>query len=121
MNTVLPSSRSTESSRSHGGIFHQRKPSLTTICPPPDKRIEKRRNSTQYTIRTNSNKRDWFVKIFDMPVIQLVGWTYIVICFCLSTIHLISTFSLLDPNSGKIKNKKKILMHTKNIKKSERS
>ncbi|KAG2229558.1 hypothetical protein INT48_004824 [Thamnidium elegans] len=92
------STRTTEP-RLHGSLFHQRKPSLTTICPSPDKRPEKRRNSSQYTIiRTNSYKTTWLTKIFDMPVIKLVGWTYIIICFCLSTIHLISSFSLLDPN-----------------------
>ncbi|KAI8967739.1 hypothetical protein BDF20DRAFT_898960 [Mycotypha africana] len=30
-----------------------------------------------------------------MPVIQLVGWTYLFICFCLSTFHLFTSFSLL--------------------------
>lgn len=103
--TILPSARSTESKRS--GLFHQRRPSLTTICPPPDTRAaEKRRNSTHYiTLRNTSYKTIWFTKLFDLPLIQLVGWVYIVICFCLSTIHLVSSFSLLDPNAGKQKKK----------------
>ncbi|CAO3652024.1 unnamed protein product [Mucor hiemalis] len=79
--------------RSHGNVFHQRKPSLTTICPPADKRPEKRRNSAQFSnsmVRTNlSIRKSWIAKVFDMPVIQLVGWAYVIICFCLSTIHLI--------------------------------
>lgn len=81
---------------------HQRKPSLTTICPPTDKRIEKRRNSTQhFSLRTTYSKKSWLSHIMDMPAIQLVGWAYVVICFCLSTIHLISSFSILDPNKSK--------------------
>lgn len=91
-----------QTTRTHGNIFHQRRPSLTTVCPPPDKRksndLNKRRGSNQYALKTN--RKSWVNKIFDMPVIQLVGWTYVLICFCLSTIHLIGSFSLLDPNAG---------------------
>lgn len=94
-----------QTTRTHGNIFHQRRPSLTTSCPPPDKRksfdLNKRRGSSQYALKTN--RKSWVNKVFDMPVIQLVGWTYVLICFCLSTIHLVRAFSLLDPtNSGKI-------------------
>lgn len=52
-------------------------------------------------IRTNSFKKGWGLKVFDMPAIQIVGWTYVIICFCLSTIHLVRTFTQLDPNAGK--------------------
>ncbi|KAG2200358.1 hypothetical protein INT47_002272, partial [Mucor saturninus] len=78
--------------RSGSNLFHQRKASLTTLCAPIDKRQEKRK------LRSGS-KRSW-IKIFDMPVVQLVGWSYLLICFCLSTIHLLRSFSLLDPNAG---------------------
>lgn len=92
-----------QTTRTHGNIFHQRRPSLTTVCPPPDKRksfdLNKRRGSNQYALKTN--RKSWVNKIFDMPVIQLVGWTYVLICFCLSTIHLVGSFSLLDPDAGK--------------------
>lgn len=103
MSTISPTTtRTKETMRSHGNVFHQRKPSLTTVCPPADKRPEKRRNSAQFSnsmVRTNlSFRKSWIAKVFDMPVIQLVGWAYVIICFCLSTIHLIKTFAMLDPN-----------------------
>lgn len=115
MSTISPTTtRTKDSMRSHGNVFHQRKPSLTTVCPPADKRPEKRRNSAQFSssmVRTNlSYRKSWIAGVFDMPVIQLVGWAYVIICFCLSTIHLIKTFAMLDPNRGKnIKYKKTCL------------
>jgi hypothetical protein len=91
-----------QSVRSHGNIFHQRKTSLTSICPPTnDIRTEKSNKRNSFTLRTGSPKKPWFQKIFDMPAIQLVGWTYVLICFCLSTIHLVNSFALLDPSSTK--------------------
>ncbi|KAL7320504.1 hypothetical protein PS15m_000390 [Mucor circinelloides] len=91
-----------QTTRTHGNIFHQRRPSLTTSCPPPDKRksfdLNKRRGSSQYALKTN--RKSWVNKVFDMPAIQLVGWTYVLICFCLSTIHLVRSFSLLDPTNS---------------------
>ena len=99
--TSLSSTRTKESSRHHGNIFHQRKPSLTTVCPPTDKRVEKRKNSTQLgPIRTNTFKRSRMNKVLDMSTVQIVGWAYVLICFCLSTVHLFNSFATLDPNRG---------------------
>lgn len=97
MSRLMESTRTVETQRQGTNMFHQRKASLTTLCAPIDKRQEKRK-----ILRSGSFRKSWLIKVFDMPVVQLVGWSYLLICFCLSTIHLLRSFSLLDPNAGNI-------------------
>ncbi|KAI8379995.1 hypothetical protein EDC96DRAFT_120350 [Choanephora cucurbitarum] len=74
--------------------FHQRKSSLTTLCPPTDKRsfdLNKRQGS--HSLRTD---RSFKRQLLNIPITQLIGWTYMLVCLCLSTFHLLVSFSSLD-------------------------
>ncbi|KAI9256481.1 hypothetical protein BDA99DRAFT_516525 [Phascolomyces articulosus] len=89
------SGATTVASRSTKPGFHQRKPSLTSACPPTGARsMDKSRNAFPPSSLTQYCKR-----LYRLRIVRLLGWTYVLTSLVLSTMHLFS--SLTSSHSSK--------------------
>ena len=90
------SGATTVASRSTKGGFHQRKPSLTSACPPTGARsTDKSRNAFPPSSLTQYCKR-----LLRLRIVRLLGWAYVLTSLVLSTIHLFSSLTTPAAQAG---------------------